>query len=84
MLFGTSMRKEDVHGAESRQKALQAFNKVLKTLDVCAGCACSGAIYLACLLAQREMKITWEKFISVAKEIWDDVEAQGHKTQGPN
>jgi hypothetical protein len=75
------MSKKDVHTVEHRQKAFNCFKAALETLDVCAGCAASGLLYVAVSVAQQRMKISWDKFLEVAKTIWDDVEEQQRHKQ---
>jgi len=86
MQSGISMSKQDTHGVESRQKAFQAFKAALETLEVCASCAASGLLYVAVSLAQQRMRIGWDEFVRVAKDIWDDAEKQQHHKLlvGPN
>lgn len=86
MQSGIAVSKPDTHGVESRQKAFQVFKDALGKLEVCASCAASGLLYVAVSLAQQRMRIGWDEFVRVAKEIWDDAEKQRANKQlvGPN
>lgn len=79
----STMSEKELHEIEHRQQAFRVFKAALETLKVCAGCACSGLLYVGVSLAQQQMKISWEEFVRVAKIIWDDVALQ-QSSKKPN